>query len=268
MSNRRKSIHFGAQQKMIIAGSLKGSYSNHFSRKRLFDTKLSQPLDTYGRIGGEVTSRMKGGPPLVDHPIVNTTPNLERKLSKLHQKSAPIPVLKQVSCPAKIYHERRASSITPYSELGFMYKGSSITSVATLPISLQSSSKKSCGRSKRSSMFEKFMNSFSGRQSKNFNKSTSTNTLNQKQKDQLYKSQLSLPIDQYNRNHDSPHQPRNRAENFQLGGPNNVSRYYFAPFRPNETNPGYFYGDYKGMSGQAMFKMNDYDSKNYYCSYS
>lgn len=50
-------------------------------------------------------------------------------------------------------------------------------------------------------------------------------------------------------------------KNFDLG-PVQFSSNYKGDYRPNAVDPGYFYGDYKGNSGQALFRWDNRQSKN------
>ena len=85
----------------------------------------------------------------------------------------------------------------------------------------------------------------------------------QNKKSKIYETKLTKPLKYYSS--DSPHQPSDKYGNFPIhyGGPVNFSRYYKAPFRGRNNDPGYFYGDLKGLSGSALFKSSDYDQKNY-----
>lgn len=60
---------------------------------------------------------------------------------------------------------------------------------------------------------------------------------------------------------DSPMQPENKS-NF-YPSPLGYSSHYRSPFRYNNDDPGYFFGDYKGLSGEAMMRMTKYDHKKY-----
>ena len=67
---------------------------------------------------------------------------------------------------------------------------------------------------------------------------------------------LSKPLEYYSM--DNPMQPASKYGNFSVhyGGPCNYSRYYKSPFRPNDSDPGYFYGCYKGVSGSELMRMD------------
>ena len=60
---------------------------------------------------------------------------------------------------------------------------------------------------------------------------------------------------------DSPMQPENK-NNF-YPSPLMYSSHYRNPFRYNNDDPGYFFGDYKGLSGEAMMRITKYDQKKY-----